>query len=259
MGNTGRFVWFDLMTTDTAAAQAFYTETLGWKASPWDGNGMEYTMLKAGERPIGGIMALSEELKAMKVPSHWTGSILVDDVDAIVARTTELGGTVHKAAWDIPEIGRLAVLADPQGGVFSVYNPLSEMSLPEKNEAPGEMGWHELNTTDYEAAWTFYEGLLGWKATDSMDMGDDMGTYFMFQRDGAEGSMGGMSNVAKQMSVPAHWLFYTNVDACGAAVERITSKGGKVVNGPMEVPGDGWIAQCQDPQGGLFAIYSSTK
>jgi predicted enzyme related to lactoylglutathione lyase len=258
MKDKGRFVWVDLMTSDVDAAIAFYTETVGWKATPWEGES-PYTMFAAGEQSIGGVMAINDEMKAMNVPPHWIGSTRVEDVDASAAKVEELGGKVIKAAWDIPEVGRLAVVADPQGAVFSMFKPKGEMPMPEDGEAEGLVSWHELNTTDYEAAWKFYSALLGWKATEDMDMGPEHGHYFMFQREGAEGSMGGMCNMAKQMGFPSHWLHYTNVDGCEAAIKRITDKGGKVLNGPMEVPGGSYVAQCQDPQGAAFAIHSKTK
>lgn len=258
MKDKGRFVWVDLMTSDVDAAIAFYTETLGWKATPWEGE-MAYTMFAAGEQSIGGVMAISDEMKAMNIPPHWMGSTRVEDVDASAAKVEELGGKILKPAWDIPEVGRLAVIADPQGAALALFQPKGEMPMPEDGEAEGLVSWHELNTTDYEAAWKFYSALLGWKATEDMDMGEEHGHYFMFQREGAEGSMGGMCNTAKQMGFPPNWLHYTNVDGCEAAIKRITDKGGKVLNGPMEVPGGSYIAQCQDPQGAAFAIHSKTK
>lgn len=253
MQDIGRFVWFDLTTTNVEEALAFYADALSWGVTPWDQDD-SYTMLSVGGNPAAGVKALSDELKAMNVPPNWIASVRVEDVDASMKKAMELGGTTLKAAWDIPQVGRVAVLADPQGAAFMMFTP-SEGAPELKADM---MSWHELNTTDHEAAWTFYSKLLGWHATESMDMGED-GQYFMFQREGAEKSMGGMSNAAKKMDVPAHWLYYTTVDSCEGAIERIKSKGGKIANGPMQVPGGNWVAQCQDPQGAAFAIFSTAQ
>lgn len=256
----GRFVWFDLMTSDMDAAIRFYAETIGWKAVPWKEDATApYTMFQVSDRGIGGVMPLTDEMKAHNVPPHWIGSVLVNDVDAIASKTTELGGSVLRPAWDIPTVGRIAVLADPQGAAFMVFCPLKDMMPPPSNEMPtGFMSWNELNTTDYESAWTFYSGLFGWIPTESMDMGEH-GAYYMFAPKEGERTMGGMCNMAKAMNVPPHWLHYTTVDGCEAALARITANGGTILNGPMEVPGGDWVAQCQDPQGAAFAIHSTTK
>lgn len=260
MSNKGRFVWYDLMTTDPAAAKAFYTETIGWKTQPFEGGDKAYTMWVAGETPIGGVMDLPEEVKKMGAPPHWLAYVQVENVDATVKQVKELGGTVHHPGMDIPKVGRFGVIADPQGATIAVFTPEQEMKLPPR-EQQGVYSWHELNTTDWEGAWKFYSKLFGWVESSQMDMGDGMGTYFMYKHpaDGEKASLGGMSNVAKQMSMPPHWLYYATVDSCDAAIKRITSKGGKVLNGPMEVPGGGHIAQCMDPQGAAFAVYAEKK
>lgn len=158
-------------------------------------------------------------------------------------------------ATDMPEVGRFAVLADPQGASFGVLAAASETQLPDRASL-GAFSWAELNTTDWKAAWKFYSELFGWKKTSSMDMGPEMGEYFMFTNEGDE-SMGGMSDAANMMKAPAHWLFYANVKDADKTAGQLGEKGAKVLNGPMDVPGGDRIAQCMDPQGGMFAIYSS--
>jgi hypothetical protein len=156
---------------------------------------------------------------------------------------------------DIPKVGRFAMLADPQGASFAIFKPEGE--APPPADAAGQFSWAELNTTDYEAAWKFYSALFDWKHRSSMEMGP-AGTYFMWH-DPTEKTKGGMSNMAKQMNVPAHWLHYVTVDDIAATVERIKHKGGKILHGPAEIPGDDMIAQCQDPQGAFFAVYAHGK
>ncbi len=257
MASAGQNVWFDLMTTDLEGAKRFYTDVAGWETKDLGGAdpSTPYTMWVAPKGPIGGLTTLPEDAKQMGAPPHWLAYTVVDDVDAIVKQAEGLGGKIYKAPMDIPKIGRFAVLADPQGAVFSVFKPDGEMSAPE--DVPGHFSWAELNTNDYEAAWKFYAAIFGWVERSKMEM-DDGDVYFMFED--AEGkTKGGMCNLAKKMGTPPHWLHYVTVDGMDAAIDRIKKGGGKILNGPMPIPGDDVIAQCQDPQGVAFAVYSTTK
>jgi predicted enzyme related to lactoylglutathione lyase len=243
------------MTNDVEASKAFYTETLGWKTSNWDEGEQPYTMLTVGQRPIGGVMALPEEAKQMGAAPHWMAYIQVGDADACAKRVGELGGKALREPFDVPKVGRIGIFADPQGAAFAVIQPENEMPHGGPPEA-GDVTWNELNSTDGEAGWAFYSALFGWEATDSMDMGE-MGNYQMFKHKGSERPEGGMSSAAKAQGTPPHWLYYTTVEDLDATIERIKSKGGKILNGPMEVPGGDKVAQCMDPQGIAFAIHWS--
>jgi predicted enzyme related to lactoylglutathione lyase len=257
MAKQGQNVWFDLMTTDMKGAQAFYTEVLGWKTQAWPDAKpeMPYTMWVAGEKTLGGVMPLPPDALKMGAPPHWVAYTVVDDVDASAAKAEKLGGRIYAPPMDIPNVGRFAMLGDPQGASFAIFKPAGPSEPPP--DSVGHFSWAELNTTDYESAWKFYSELFGWKHRSSMDMGP-MGTYFMFN-DQSEKTKGGMSNVAKSMNMPAHWLHYVTVDDINATIEKIKAAGGKVINGPMPIPGDDVIAQCQDPQGAFFAVYSHSK
>ncbi len=250
----GRFVWYDLMTTDPDAAEGFYKQVVGWGTAPWEGGEMPYTMWMNGETAVGGLMQLPAEAAAAGAPPHWLAYIATPDVDATCVLAREFGGTVIKEAIDIPEVGRFAVLADPQGAVFAAYSPASE--APGHGGPPqiGEFSWHELATTDHEAAYAFYRELFGWEKTDSMDMGD-MGIYQMYGRQGIP--LGGMFNKPAEMPGPSAWLYYAKVDDVHAAAERVRERGGQILNGPMEVPGGDHVVQCMDPQGAVFALHSS--
>jgi uncharacterized protein len=251
----GHFVWYDLMTTDVEGAKAFYPEITGWKLIPFEGG--DYMMWAVGEQPIGGVTRLPEEAAKMGAPPHWLAYTAVDDVDATCRKVAELGGKVLKEGTDIPNVGRFAVLADPQGAAFAVFKGLQDMPPPK--DQTGEFSWHELNTTDWEAAFKFYSELFGWGETAKMEMGPDEGTYFMYGYSGEERSRGGMSNMAKQMSLPPHWMYYITVDDVDSAAKRVEQNGGKLVNGPMDIPGDDRIAHFRDPQGVLFALYSHKR
>lgn len=255
----GRNVWYDLVTTDVGAAQRFYAEIVGWKTEVWKDAPPDrpYTMWVADSGPIGGIMALPEEATQKGAPPMWISYTTVDHVDETVAKIEKLGGTVHQPAMDIPEVGRFATVADPQGATFAIFKPAGEMENA-KADQPGQFSWAELNTTDSKAAWKFYTDLFGWKERGKMDMGD-VGEYLMFTSDDGEHTKGGMSDMAKKMGAPPHWLHYITVDDMNDAVDRIKKAGGKIMNGPMSIPDDDLIAQCVDPQGAFFAIYAEGK
>ena len=155
-----------------------------------------------------------------------------------------------RPAWDVSGVGRMAAVTDPQGAGYMLMTPFSTEQRPEAApNAPGHIGWHELHTSDWQKAWDFYSGLYGWSKDHAMDMGQ-MGTYQIFAEGGQQrGAMFNSPNVPHPI-----WLFYFNVASVDAAVEKITSGGGKVMNGPMQVPGGGWIVQASDPQGVMFAI-----
>ena len=249
----GHFVWYDLMTSDTDAAQTFYTDVIGWTATPWEGSDEPYTMWAMGEKGIGGLATLPAQAKEMGAPPHWLAYAVVEDVAGTVAKATELGGKVYVQPTDIPNVGCFAVIADPQGAVFAAYKPSGEMAVPGAS-ANGDFSWHELYTSDWEAAWGFYEALFGWRKTDSMDMGP-MGTYQMFAA--GERTLGGMMNKPAEMPAPPHWLYYTTVADVDAAVERAKVGGGTLVNGPMDVPGGDRVAMLIDPQGAGFALHQN--
>jgi uncharacterized protein len=263
MNNVGRFIWYDLMTSDPKAAAQFYGEIVGWttESGPKGGG---YTLWKAGQQAIGGLMTLDDDAKKQGIPPYWIGYVESADVDATVKKAVKLGGRILHPSEDIASVGRFAVLADPQGAAFVSFKPIppvmtkgrSDSETAQDHRALGHLSWAELNTTDWKSAWTFYRDLFGWQPTRSMDMGPDFGEYFMFGTD-SEVSMGGMSNAANMMHAPPHWLHYINVKSVDETAARITKLGGKVLNGPMDIPGNDRIAQCRDPQGAVFAIYSS--
>jgi predicted enzyme related to lactoylglutathione lyase len=252
MSTPGAFIWFDLMTADPAAAARFYGAVIGWTAAPAGPPGLNYTMLRAAEAGIGGIVAIAPDAGAdqPRPQPGWLGYISTADVDAAAARITAAGGAIHHQPEDIPGIGRFAVAADPQGAVFILFHGMGAAPPPPPGGTLGHIGWHELTTSDQAAAFAFYAGLFGWTKTDAIDMGP-MGTYQLFATGGP--AVGGM---LMRPAIPPHWLFYINVDAIDAAVARTTAAGGHLVNGPHPVPGGSWIAHCKDPEGALFAMVS---
>jgi predicted enzyme related to lactoylglutathione lyase len=249
----GRFVWHDLMTTEPDRAKSFYTGVADWGTQDWNQTGTPYTMWTARDTPVGGLMKLPEEMAKTGAPPHWLAYVSTPDVDATVKRAVTLGGRVMTPAMDIPTVGRFAVLTDPQGAAFAVFSPLEDAPADDGDPKPGEFSWHELVTTDHVKAFDFYSDLFGWEKMQSHDMGP-LGIYQIFGRKGRQ--LGGMYNKPADMPAPPNWMVYVLVDDVAKTSERVKKLGGKVVNGPMEVPGGSWIAQCVDPQGGHFAVHS---
>jgi len=254
--NRGRFVWYDLMTSDPDAAQSFYTKLIGWGTEAWEGP-MPYTMWTSQGSSLGGVMTLSQDAKKAGAPPNWLGYVHTPHLDETVSTAQENGGNVMVPATEIPKVGRFSVLADPQGAIFAAFTP--EAQPPAGHDGPprvGDFSWHELNTTDHDNAWGFYESLFGWDKADAMDMGE-MGTYQMYKQKGADLPLGGMFNKPAEMPGPPFWLYYIRVDDVRASVEDVKKLGGQVLNGPMEVPGGDHVAQCMDPQGAAFALHST--
>ncbi len=252
--NVGRFVWYDLMTDDPGGAADFYTRLIGWKTRTWDDGGQKHTLWTNGDTPFGGVIELSEEARAAAAPSQWLAYVAVPDIKATVSRTVELGGSVLHGPTDIPGVGTWAVLTDPQGAVFSVYQSAGEPPAEAGEPGIGGFSWHELATSDSKGAFSFYSDLFGWKPGEAMDMGE-AGIYQLYGGGGAP--LGGMFNKPNEMPGPPMWLYYVKVGDVNEVVKKVEEIGGQVINGPMEVPGGDLIAQCLDPQGALFALHSS--
>ena len=251
---SGRFVWYELMTSDPAAARIFYTKLTGWKTQPWDAGPTPYTMWMNGDTSVGGVMQLPDEARQQGAPPHWLAYITTPNVDDTVTNASNRGGRLLHGPMDIPTVGRIAVLADPPGAVFAAHTAAGEAPGHDGPWRVGEFSWRELGTTDPAAAFEFYSGLFGWVKTDAMDMGPG-GTYQMFGRS-KDRSMGGVYKKPAEMPGPSAWLLYIHVDSVDTRAGLIKELGGQVLNGPMDVPGGDRIAQCLDPQGAAFAIYS---
>jgi uncharacterized protein len=249
----GRFVWHELMTTDTDAASDFYSRVVPWKAE--DSGMPSYSLWMSGKVRAGGLMALPED-DGSSTPPHWIIYVGTEDVDATVAAAEKLGGKVLKPAVDIPNVGRFAVLADPQGAALAVFTP---SSTPEEGMSPGggvgDFTWHELATTDLDAAFSFYSELFGWSKGAAHEMGE-LGTYQILSHEGQD--VGGLYKV-RDNSTPPNWLSYIRVEDASKAASAVKAAGGRILHGPVEVPGGSWIVSILDPQGGAFAVVEPAK
>ncbi len=243
--------WYELGTTDLAAAGAFYAAVLDWSVTDSGMEGFGYHLATAPDGVmVAGLMSTADQ--ADVPPPNWIVYMAVDDADVTAAAITAAGGKVFVEPADIPGTGRYAVCADPQGAVFGILQPAPMGEDPQgrafDQQAVGHGNWHELMSTDPQAGFAFYAQLFGWTKGEGMDMGE-MGTYQLFQDRGTD--IGGMMSLA---DFPASaWLPYFGTVGVEECIARIESAGGTLIQGPVEVPGGAWIAVAQDPQGAYFA------
>jgi len=245
----GCFVWYELMTTDMAVAEAFYGNVLGWSAKEASTPDLPYKIFAAGKIPIGGLMELPEEGRKMGATPRWMGYISVSDVEVTADQIKRRGGTVY-----IPpthtNIGLISVVADPQAATFALVSGLKPgRQQPARSGKPGRVGWHELHAADWEKLFAFYSEIFDWQKADAEISHTD--PYQLFSAGGL--TIGGMCAKWPAQPLP-FWLLYFNVEDIGAAVERVTASGGQVFEGPLDLPNGIGIAKCADPQGAQFAL-----
>ena len=254
----GEFIWYELLTTDSDAALAFYSAILGWKATDSGVPDMDYRILSVPDsdtwesHEVAGLMHLTEEMCRGGAKPVWLGYIAVDDVDKSVADIVDMGGSVQMPATDIPDVGRFAMVSDPQSTPFYVIKGSSdETSLAFAFDKPhvGHCAWNELITTDPEAAKAFYFKAFGWTKDGEMDMGP-MGAYEFIRHNGV---IGAIMPKPEPMPVPM-WHYYFRCADIDAACKAIADNGGQVQLGPEEIPGGEFMVKGIDPQGALFSL-----
>jgi uncharacterized protein len=253
----GRWLWYELVTPDLAAAEQFYVDVVGWTTTPFEGSPTgPYTMfVRPDGVPEAGAMTLLDDLAATGVPPHWMAYVGVTALEPAVANVVRHGGASISPVFDVPTVGRMQTIRDPQGAVISLLEPVTASQAGDSPAPVGGVSWVELMTTDAEAALKFYGAVFGWVRTESMDMGGGV-TYHMFGRR-ADHSVGGVMAFTPDMTgMPPNWGLYFRVPDLEAAVARATARGAQVLNGPMDVPGDSRIVNMLDPQGAAFSLHT---
>ena len=239
----GKFVWFEHLSKDAKNAQAFYGHVLGWKVQGFPMGDQTYEMIFAGETMIGGYATPKTDQ-----PSHWLSYVSVEDVDAAAKAATANGGKVVEEPHEIPDVGRTARIADPQGAELCPFK--NAMGDPADEWATqGRFFWNELHTTDPVKALAFYEKVVGFSHR-AMDMGPG-GVYQVLSKGGVE--RGGVTHWLAP-GAPPHWLPYVHVDDVDATLGRATRHGGTVLFGPEEIPGVGRLGGFTDPTGAALAM-----
>jgi len=251
-----QFFWHELMTSDVNAAKKFYSDVVGWKATDSGVAGQQYTLFNVGDRGIAGMLAITPDMAKNGARPGWLGYVAVDDVDQAAARLKQEGGKVYIEPQEVPGIIRFAMVADPQGATFYIAKGLiANPPPPLVMGTPGTVGWNELMASDWQAAFAFYSKMFGWTKAEAHDMGP-MGIYQLFAAGGPP--IGGM--MTKPAALPvAFWGYYFNVPAIDAGTEKIKAAGGKILNGPIEVPGGQWVVQAMDPQGAAFNLVAPKR
>lgn len=261
----GDFIWYELMTDDAEGARDFYASVFGWNIETNPSGDVDYRMISAASGPVAGSMPLTAEMQSGGARPCWAGYIMVDDVDATVSAATAAGGSVHMPPWDIPGIGRMAFIADPQGVTFYILKPTLPADRPDAESKSfaatepitGHCAWNELSSTDPEASKAFYGKLFGWVQDGEMDMGP-LGKY-EFLKDGADRfALGAVMPKMPDMPVPM-WIFYFRVPEIDTASATIAAKGGTILQEPIQIPGGDFSMVGMDPQGAPFGLVGSRK
>ena len=252
----GSFIWYELMTPDPDAAASFYGPVVGWTVAAHSdpgAGGMDYRMIvRSDGGNAGGVLKLTEEMLKGGARACWLGYISVADVDKAVAAIAADGGKVRMPATDLP-VGRMALVTDPQGAAFYVMKPAAAEGMTSdvfSTDQPQHVRWNELRTSDPDAAVAFYTRHFGWSQDGDMDMGP-MGKYRFIQHGGL--AIGAI--MAKPAELPASmWGYYIGVDDIDRAASEIEVQGGKIIMGPMEIPGGEYSLDGIDRQGAMFGL-----
>jgi len=258
----GHLIWYELMTPDAEASKAFYDEVVGWQIGEPVAEFQGYRMIGRSDGGFnGGVLPLTDEMQQHGARPTWLGYVGVDDTDAAVASIEQAGGKTLMPATDISNVGRIAMVADPQGAPFYVMKPIppegreNEQSDVFSVDQPQHIRWNELATTDPEGAIAFYRQQFGWSQEGDMDMGE-MGKYRFIQNRGT--TIGAVMPKPAQLPV-SMWTYYIGVDDIDRALDAIKAGGGQVLNGPMEIPGGEFAVNAMDPQSASFGLVGPRK
>lgn len=246
----GTFSWADLGTTDPDAAKGFYAGLFGWDFADLPvGDGAVYTMCRVDGKDVCAIAAQRDEERAQGVPPHWNNYITVDDVDGGASRITELKGNVLVPPFDVLESGRMALVSDPTGGVFALWQARNHIGAGLVN-APGALAWNELATSDKAAAEQFYGALFGW----SFEEIEDSPIPYAVIKNGGRSNGGMRAQGDQEQGMPSYWAPYFGVVSSEESAAKAAELGGQVVVPTTRMPA-GAFAGIADPQGAFFLIF----
>jgi predicted enzyme related to lactoylglutathione lyase len=245
----GTFSWVDLNTSDQNGAKTFYGGLFGWQADDRPvGDGIVYSMQQLNGKSVAAISPQMQDQREQGVPPMWNSYITVESADDTASKASELGADVHAPPFDVMDVGRMAVIQDPQGAFFMIREPRATIGAELVN-VPGAFCWNELYTSDIDGAKSFYGGLFGWEWNEFEQSPDP---YFVIMNEGR--GNGGVRELA-QPGVPPHWLVYFAVDDVDSGLSKAGELGGETLLGNTDI-GIARIAIVKDPQGAAFALYA---
>lgn len=246
----GTFCWVELGTTDGEAAKKFYTQLFDWDfVDNPIGPGQVYTILKQNGKDVGALYQMPEEMTSHGVPPHWMSYVSVANADESAAKARSLGATLMKEPFDVFTMGRMAVVQDPTGAMFALWQPGTHPGAGVVN-TPNSFCWNELATKDVAKAGEFYSGLFGW-GKNEQQMGPMTYTSFI----NGDRPAAGMYQPGPEMGeMPPNWMVYFAVADADATLARATKLGAKACVPAMDIPGVGRMAMMTDPQGAAFAV-----
>ena len=243
----GMFSWVDLTTTDIEGAHAFYSGLFGWQPDPQPlPGGGSYTNFRLNGYAVAGGGQMLPDMEAAGMPAAWTSYVNHSDIDSVVARASEAGAMVFMPPMDIMDQGRMALLQDPGGAAFGLWQPARHIGAQVVNQ-PNSLVWNELQTRDRQVAGAFYNKVFGWD-----ERVNETG-YLMWHEAGRV-HCGAMAIDESWGDAPSHWLVYFLVDDVDATAARAIELGGEVLHGPMDPGPIGRLAVLKDPQGAVFAV-----
>jgi predicted enzyme related to lactoylglutathione lyase len=248
----GSFCWIELGTTDQPAAKSFYQSLFGWTPADMPMGPTDfYTIFKLEGRDAAAAYTLRPEQRSQGVPPHWMLYMMAASADDAAKRAAEVGGTVIVAAFDVFDAGRMAVLQDPTGAVFTVWEPKRSTGIGIAH-VDGTLCWADLSTPDPQRASKFYSDLFGWQiVTDD----EDPEHNYLHIKNG-EHFIGGIPPAShRQPGTPPHWLPYFNTSNCDATADKAKQMGAKLYLPPMTFENIGRFAVLADPQGAVFALF----
>jgi predicted enzyme related to lactoylglutathione lyase len=246
----GSFCWVELGTTDQQAAKSFYQTLFNWSVNDFPmGPGQFYSMFQLGGRDSAAAYTLNPQMMSEGVRPHWMLYLATADADETASKAAQSGGKVMAAPFDVADFGRMAVIQDPAGATFSIWQPKSHTGLRVNNE-PGAFCWADLNTPDQAAAARFYAAVFGW----SLDPGQD-GSGYLHIKNGDQYIGGILPAAHHDPNVPPHWLLYFAVQDCDASTAKAKELGARVYMGPMTMENVGRMTDLADPQGAIFALF----
>jgi predicted enzyme related to lactoylglutathione lyase len=247
----GVFCFTDLQTPDPEGAKAFYTSLFGWEAEDTPANGTTYTLLRKRGGTVGALYEQQPDQREQGVPPNWLSYVSVDDVDAIAPRAVELGGTLLQEPFDVMQVGRMAVIQDPQGAFFAVWQAGQSFGAEVVNE-PGAVTLNQLTTSDVEGGSKYYSDLFGWTIEKQTGEGEGPDYWGIF----ADGNLnGGLMALPPGDGIPPHWLVYFGTEDVDATTRQAEELGGGTIFPPTDIPG-GRFSVLRDPQGGMFAVFA---